>query len=53
MGVSAKAHLDRLCNTSCGCEVGSGEERERETQGEWAALCGENKRQKLANGGIR
>lgn len=31
MGFSSEAHLDRLCNTSCGCDVGSGEERERET----------------------
>lgn len=55
MGFSSEAHLDRLCNTLCGCEVGSGEERgrERETRGEWASLCGENKRPKLANGGIR
>lgn len=53
MGFSREAHLNRLCNTSCGCEEGSGEERERERQGEWALLCGENKRPKLANGGIR
>lgn len=30
MGFSSEAHLDRLCNTLCGCDVGSGEERERE-----------------------
>lgn len=49
MGFSSEAHLDRLCNTSCGCEVGNGKERERDT----GRVGGIVRREQKANAGKR